>query len=130
MTELYKNDTVPGELLAWAQTLRADWEKSEAAKKAKAAAAVAAGTPAPMKAKTDKVQGGLARAAVRAATEGLPVYSVSADVQGSTGIQFISKELSERFIEVGIAESNMISGAPGSRSRVSFRSWTRLASSA
>ena len=113
LTELYKNDTVPGELLTWAQTLRADWEKSEATKKARAAASAAAGTPAPAKAKTDKVQGGLARAAVRAATEGLPVYSVSADVQGSTGISLFQKSFPERFIEVGIAESNMISVGAG-----------------
>ena len=113
MTELFKNDTVPAELMTWAQTLRADWEKSEAAKKAKAAAAAAAGTPAPVKPKTDKVQSGLARAAVRAATEGLPVYSVSADVQGSTGISLFQKSFPDRFIEVGIAESNMISTAAG-----------------
>ena len=109
MTELFKNDTVPAELMAWAQSLRADWEKSEAAKKAKAAA----GTPAPVKPKTDKVQGGLARAAVRAATEGLPVYSLSADVQGSTGISLFQKSFPDRFIEVGIAEANMISVGVG-----------------
>lgn len=112
MTELFKNDTVPPELMAWAQSLRADWEKSDAAKKAKAAAA-AAGGPAPVKPKTDKVQGGLARAAVRAATEGLPVYSVSADVQGSTGISLFQKSFPDRFIEVGIAESNMVSVGAG-----------------
>jgi len=113
MTELFKGDTVPAELMTWAQGLRADWEKSEAAKKAKAAADAAAGTPAPVKPKTDKVQSGLARAAVRAATEGLPVYSVSADVQGSTGISLFQKSFPERFIEVGIAESNMISTGAG-----------------
>jgi len=47
MTELFKGDTVPAELMTWAQSLRADWEKSEAAKKAKAAAAAASGAPAP-----------------------------------------------------------------------------------
>jgi transketolase len=113
MTELFKNDTVPAELMAWAQSLRTNWEKSEAAKKAKTEAAAASGTPAPAKPKTDKVQAGLAKAAVRAATEGLPVYSVSADVQGSTGISLFQKSFSDRFIEVGIAESNMISVGAG-----------------
>jgi transketolase len=113
MTELFKGDTVPAELMAWAQMLRADWEKSEAAKKAKAEAAAKAGTPAPVKPKTDKVQSGLARAAVRAATEGLPVYSISADVQGSTGISLFQKSFPDRFIEVGIAEANMISTGAG-----------------
>jgi len=113
MTELFHGDTVPAELLTWAQALRADWEKSEAAKKAKAEAAAASGTPAPAKPKTDKVQAGLAKAAVRAAQEGLPVYSVSSDVQGSTGVSLFQKSFPERFIEVGIAESNMISTAAG-----------------
>jgi transketolase len=113
MTELFKAATVPSELMTWAQGLRADWEKSEAAKKAKAEAAAKAGTPAPVKPKTDKVQSGLARAAVRAATEGLPVYSVSSDVQGSTGISLFQKSFPERFIEVGIAEANMISTGAG-----------------
>ncbi len=113
MTELFKGDTVPAELVTWAQALRADWEKKEADKKAKAAAAAASGGVAPAKPKTDKVQAGLAKAAVRAATEGLPVYSVSADVQGSTGISLFQKSFPDRFIEVGIAESNMISTAAG-----------------
>jgi transketolase len=109
MNELFAGDPVPAELLTWAQALRADWEQVEAAKKAKAAA----GTPAPAKPKTDKVQAGLARAVVRAATEGLPVYSVSSDVQGSTGISLFQKSFPDRFIEVGIAEANMISVAAG-----------------
>jgi transketolase len=110
MTELFKGDTVPAELLGWAQSLRADWEKADAAKKAKAAAAPANAAPA---VKKDKVQTGLAKAAVRAATEGLPVYSVSSDVQGSTGISLFQKSFPDRFIEVGIAEANMISTAAG-----------------
>jgi transketolase len=110
MTELFKGDTVPAELMAWAQALRADWEKKEAEKKAKAAAAPA--NPAPA-VKKDKVQAGLAKAAVRAAQEGLPVYSVSADVQGSTGISLFHKSFPDRWIEVGIAEANMVSVAAG-----------------
>ena len=113
MTELFKGDTVPAELMSWAHALRADWEKKEAGKKAKAEAASASGTPAQAKPKTDKVQAGLAKAAVRAAQEGLPVYSISADVQGSTGISLFQKSFPERFIEVGIAESNMVSVGAG-----------------
>ena len=116
MVELFRGSTVPPELWAWAQTLRADWEKKDAEKKAKAAAAPA--NPAPA-VKKDKVQTGLAKAAIRAAKEGLPVYSVSADVQGSTGISLFQKSFPDRFIEVGIAESNMISVAAG-LSKVGF----------
>ena len=107
--EIYGNQ-VPEEFANWAKALRAGWETTEAAKKAKAAAAPANAAPA---AKKDKVQTGLAKAAVRAATEGLPVFSVSADVQGSTGISLFHKSFPDRWIEVGIAEANMISVGAG-----------------
>lgn len=100
---------MPKEFADWAKSFRTDWEKQEADKKAKAAS----GAAAPAKLKTDKVQSGLARAAVRAAQEGLPVFSVSSDVQGSTGISLFHKSFPDRWIEVGIAESNMISTAAG-----------------
>ncbi|MEO8481500.1 MAG: transketolase C-terminal domain-containing protein [Acidobacteriota bacterium] len=102
------NGEVPSEFASWAQALRHEWEQKEAAKKAKAAAA-----PAPAGTKKDKVQAGLAKAAIRAATEGLPVYSVSADVQGSTGVSTFQKSFPDRFIEVGIAEANMVSTGAG-----------------
>jgi transketolase len=109
VNEIYANQTPP-EFAQWAKTLRADWEEKEAAKKAKAAAAPASAAPA---VKKDKIQVGLAKAAIRAAQEGLPVYSVSSDVQGSTGISTFQKSLPDRFVEVGIAEANMVSTGAG-----------------
>jgi len=50
---------------------------------------------------------------VRAAQAGYPVYSISSDVQGSTGISGFQKSLPDRFVEVGIAEANMVSVAAG-----------------
>jgi transketolase len=102
-------DQIPAELADWAKTLRSDWEQKEAARKAKAAAAPAA-APA---VKKEKIQAGLAKGAVRAAQDGFPVYSISADVEGSTGISFFQKSFPDRFIEVGVAESNMISTGAG-----------------
>ena len=110
VNEIYRGQQPPEEFLDWAKALRLDWEQKEAAKKAKAAASPPAIAPA---VKKDKVQSGLAKAAVRAAQEGLPVYSISADVQGSTGISLFQKSLPDRFIEVGIAEANMISTGAG-----------------
>ncbi|MFM1769239.1 MAG: hypothetical protein RJA22_1768 [Verrucomicrobiota bacterium] len=110
VNEIYGGQTPP-ELAAWAQSLRADWEAKEAAKKAKAAAAPAA--PAAPAVKKDKIQAGLAAAAIRAAQAGLPVYSISSDVQGSTGISSFQKSLPDRFVEVGVAEANMISVGAG-----------------
>src|SRR5207249_4085945 len=110
VNEIYGGQQPPEEFLDWAKALRLDWEQKEAAKKAKAAASPPAIAPA---VKKDKVQSGLAKAAVRAAQEGLPVYSISADVQGSTGISAFQKSLPDRFIEVGIAEANMVSTGAG-----------------
>lgn len=100
---------VPQEFAAWAKALRVDWELKDAAKKAKAAAAPAAAPSV----KKDKVQTGLAKGAVKAAQAGYPVYSVACDVQGSTGISLFQKSFPDRFIEVGIAEANMISVGAG-----------------
>jgi transketolase len=108
VNEIYGGET-PEEFANWAKALRADWETKEAEKKAKAAAAPAA-APA---VKKDKIQSGLAKAAIRAAVDGLPVYSISSDVQGSTGISPFQKTFPERYIEVGIAEANMVSTGAG-----------------
>ena len=107
VSEIYGGQP-PEEMLKWAQTLRADWEQRDAARKAKATDPTAA-----PEVKKDKVQTGLAKAAVRAAQEGLPVFSVSADVQGSTGMSTFQKSFPDRWIEVGVAEANMISTAVG-----------------
>ncbi len=106
------------EFKQWALALRKDWEVKEEAKKAKAAAAAANPAPTAPAVKKDKVQAGLAAGAIKAAMEGYPVYSVSSDVQGSTGISTFQKATGN-FIEVGIAESNMISTAAG-LSKVGF----------
>lgn len=100
------SDKVPVELATWAQELRANWEKKEEAKKEKAPSS----TPAPQ---TTKVQAGLADGAIQAAVEGYPVFSISSDVQGSTGISPFQKTFPDRFVEVGIAEANMISTGAG-----------------
>lgn len=106
--EIYGGD-VPAELADWAKALRGEWEARETAKKARAAA-----NPTPPPAvKKDKVQTGLAKGAIKAAQAGFPVFSVSCDVQGSTGISLFQKSFPDRFIEVGIAEANMVSVAAG-----------------
>ncbi len=106
--EIFGGQT-PLELAGWANALRAEWEQKESAKKAKALAP-ASSLPA---VKKDKVQTGLAKAAIKAAQEGYPVYSISSDVQGSTGISLFQKSFPDRWVEVGIAEANMISVGAG-----------------
>jgi transketolase len=103
--EIWGGET-PAEFKAWAEALRADWEKKEAAKKA----APAPSTPS---VKKDKIQSGLSKGAITAAKEGYPVFSISADLPGSTGMSTFQKALPDRFLDVGVAESNMISTAAG-----------------
>lgn len=62
---------------------------------------------------SEKMQVGLANAAISMAQKGYPVVSVSCDLQGSTGIAPFHKEFPERSFDVGIAESNMVSMAAG-----------------
>jgi len=99
----------PREFANWALSLRQEWEQKEAAKQAKAAAA----PPSAPSVKKDKIQSGLARGAIKAAQAGYPVFSISADVQGSTGISLFQKTFPDRWIEVGVAEANMISTGAG-----------------
>ncbi|HEY3856573.1 MAG TPA: transketolase C-terminal domain-containing protein [Verrucomicrobiae bacterium] len=106
VNEIYWGDgQMPAALKEWAAGLHDAWQKKEAAKKAK--------PEAPPAVKKDKIQSGLAKGAVRAAQEGLPVYSLSADLAGSTGMSFFQKSFPDRFVDVGIAEANMISSGAG-----------------
>ena len=104
VSEIWGGQT-PEALNAWALELRQKWEADEAAKAAKPASAPGV--------KKNKIQAGLAAGAIAAAKDGHPVYSVSCDVQGSTGISAFQKSFPDRFIEVGIAESNMVSVGAG-----------------
>ncbi len=97
--------SAPDDMLAWAKELRAEWDAKQEAKK-----------NAPAKAegpKTSKIQAGLAKAMIQAAKEGLPVVSISADLAGSTGVAPFQKTFPERSIDVGVAESNMVSTGAG-----------------
>ena len=104
VSEIYDGQ-VPEAIEAWAQELRQNWEAGEKAKASAPAAAPAV--------KKNKIQAGLAAGAISAAKGGHPVYSVSCDVQGSTGISAFQKSFPDRFVEVGIAESNMVSVGAG-----------------
>lgn len=61
----------------------------------------------------EKIQAGFARGAIKAKQQGLPVVSISADLQGSTGIAPFHKEFPQCSFDIGIAESNMVSMASG-----------------
>ncbi len=61
----------------------------------------------------EKIQTGVSAAMIRARKAGFPVVSVTSDLPGSTGVAGFRKEFPEASLDVGVAESNMISVAAG-----------------
>lgn len=102
------NQSPPQAFSSWAKEL---FDIGEVAR-AKAAAASTSATPAAKPVK-EKVQVGVARALIKAAKDGLPVYSLTADLPGSTGLAAFQKEFPQFSQDIGIAESNMVSVASG-----------------
>jgi len=108
VSEIYGGNP-PEEFLQWASSLKAEWQKKEEQKRSQQSAS----QPASSSIKKDKIQAGIAAAVVKAAQAGYPVFSISSDVQGSTGMSVFHKSFPGRFIDVGVAEANMISTAAG-----------------
>lgn len=89
----------PDELKEWAKSLTVKEASSE--------------TQSSSSVKKEKMQAGLSRGAIVAKKEGLPVFSISSDLQGSTGMAAFHKSFPESSLDVGIAESNMVSVGAG-----------------
>jgi transketolase len=96
LKEIWGNEDVPLEFMNWAKQLTTKPEKRESAGP-----------------KKDKIQVGVAKALSQAARDGLPVFSLSSDLQGSTGLKGFHTEFPGHYVDVGVAESNMISTAIG-----------------
>ena len=86
----------------------AELESEHAAKEAAKAAAAGGDKP-----KASKVQAGYPKAMIAAAEQGMPVVSIGADLQGSTGVAPFNAAFPQFSLDVGIAESNMVSTAAG-----------------
>ena len=99
LAEIYDGAAVPKEFSEWA----AELANAEAAKQPSAKS----GAP------SEKIQAGVASAMISRRKAGLPVVSVSADLQGSTGVAEFHKAFPEAALDVGIAEANMVSAAAG-----------------
>lgn len=98
---------VPPEFYVWADALVEEKEKKKSSGMPPAARAAAALTS------TEKVQAGISKAMIKKKKEGLPIVSISADLQGSTGVAGFQKEFPQASQDIGVAESNMISMAAG-----------------
>ncbi|MFY7994167.1 MAG: transketolase C-terminal domain-containing protein [Bacteriovoracaceae bacterium] len=97
LKEIWGADEVPAEFTFWAKELTVKPEKKSSS----------ASAP------KDKIQIGVAKALTKAAKEGLPVFSITSDLAGSTGVKGFQSEFPDRVLDVGVAESNMISTAIG-----------------
>ena len=113
LAEIYEGSHVPQEFLAWAEELKA-WEVTKAsAPKKEEATHLLPGQALLKKTPSEKIQVGVAAALIACRKKGLPVISVSADLQGSTGVADFHKAFPEAGFDVGVAESNMVSTAAG-----------------
>ncbi len=112
LAEIYEGATVPGEFLTWADELK-DWEAKKAAQPKVDAGQLPPGAALLKKTPNEKIQTGVAAALIKCRTKGLPVVSVSADLQGSTGVADFQKAFPECTLDIGVAEANMISMAVG-----------------
>lgn len=100
LSEIYNGQEVPSEFTAWIDEM-VEQEKN---KKAQASTDSV---------KKEKVQVGISKAMIGARKKGFPILSVSSDLPGSTGVKGFQGEFPEATIDVGIAESNMVSMAAG-----------------
>ncbi|MDX9731007.1 MAG: transketolase C-terminal domain-containing protein [Bdellovibrionales bacterium] len=107
---------VPPEFMGWYEKVAAREAKMAEEKASRVAATVlpqAAGAKLLKSHPSEKIQLGVAKAMIDARKRGRPVVSVSADLQGSTGVADFHKAFPEAGFDVGIAESNMVSTAAG-----------------
>jgi transketolase len=112
LTEIYDGQTVPPEFLSWSEELKT-YEEKKAAQPKKEEGTLAPGAALMKKTPSEKIQVGVAAALIKCRQKGLPVFSVAADLQGSTGLADFHKAFPEAWLDIGIAESNMISTAAG-----------------
>jgi transketolase len=106
LEEIYSPQTLPSEFKSWCEELV---QKSQVA-----SGTLQKSTPSleidPYKQfPTEKIQVGVAKALIKLRNEGFPLISVTSDLPDSTGVGSFRKEFASEQIDVGVAESNMVS---------------------
>jgi transketolase len=100
LQEIFQGHPIPAPFTEWMNRLM-DVEK-------KPASAISSTV------KKEKIQDGVAKALIEAVEKKqYPVLSISADLQGSTGVESFRKKFPQNSFEVGVAESNMVSTGIG-----------------
>ena len=98
LSEIYCSKEVPEVFKSWQKEMEEQ---------------VAKAVKAPSSGPKEKVQLGVSDALIAKVKEGYPVFSISSDLAGSTGLSAFQKECPNHFYDIGIAESNMVSVAAG-----------------
>ncbi len=115
ITEIYQPQAVPSAFFDWInQTIEVEAEKNNQTELGQSADLKATSGPlALLNTKKDKVQIGVSAAMISSAEKGLPLVSITSDLPGSTGVAGFRKAFPQLSLDVGIAESNMVSVASG-----------------
>lgn len=104
LSEIYKDSDVPEVFVDWMnEQVQLENKKSSAA----------GSTNVDPENPKEKIQLGIAKALIEGVKNSYPVFSVTSDLAGSTGVAGFHKEFPNNFVDVGVAESNMISMAAG-----------------
>ena len=100
--EIYEGEEPPKEIQKWCRELQSSAKPKKAfVKKA------SPGAP------SEKIQKGVSKALLEQKQKGVPLISISADLQGSTGAGAFHKAFPEHSFDMGVAESNMIGVGAG-----------------
>ncbi len=127
LKEIYKDEKIPEEFTKWSKELLDRFDKKFSNKEAQKKSAKNSNNHStsyisePLGLNSlkeeeisfEKVQVGISKAMIKKCAEGYPLVSVSADLQGSTGVMGFRKNFPEKSFDVGVAESNMFSVAAG-----------------
>jgi transketolase len=99
LQEIFQGHPVPAPFTEWMNRLIAQEKKP-------AASSISGGAPLTK----EKIQDGVAKALIEAVEKKhYPVISVSADLQGSTGVESFRKKFPQNTFDIGVAEANMVS---------------------
>ncbi len=102
LKEIYEPEKVPEDFLYWIKRLEKKASKGNQENTSEKLSSV-----------YEKVQVGISQALIEKAQKSYPIFSLSSDLYGSTGLGAFQKKFPERSQDLGVAESNMISMAAG-----------------
>ncbi len=109
ISEIYQGDSWSEPIEAWLREL----EQGDSGLSAEAEVTPHPAGPVWKTEPREKIQVGVAKALIEKKSQGLPLFSVSSDLPGSTGVAGFQKKFPEASLDIGVAEANMISLAAG-----------------